>query len=240
MSEWDLPQNVEKQSNERIGGGGYIWKSGVHKATIKMVYMNQAKSGAVSFNIVMENAEGQTMKEAMYIRSGKAKGNKTFYEKEGKAYPLPGYASAESLCIAAVGKQLPEVLDAVEKKTVKIYDFDAGKEMPQERPVPMELINTAITVAVVEQLEDKNKKDSSGNYVPTGETRQTNASRFFGNADGFTAEEITAKAEEATKFDAWAEKNAGKVVDKTTAGKSGKATTTATPAATPSASSMFS
>ena len=41
MSEWELPKNVETQSIERVGGGGFAWESGVYDATVKMVYLNQ-------------------------------------------------------------------------------------------------------------------------------------------------------------------------------------------------------
>jgi len=50
MSEWELPKNVETQSIERVGGG-FAWESGVYDATVKMVYLNQSASEAVSFNV---------------------------------------------------------------------------------------------------------------------------------------------------------------------------------------------
>jgi hypothetical protein len=67
MSEWELPKNVETQSIERIGGGGFAWESGVYDATVKMVYLNQSASDAVSFNIILENSEGKELREASRI-----------------------------------------------------------------------------------------------------------------------------------------------------------------------------
>ena len=114
MSNWDLPKNVEKVSTESVGG--YLWESGVYKATVKMAYLDQAKSGAISVNVVLENSDGKELKEAFYIKSGDAKGNKTYYEKAGKSYPLPGYSTANSLCVAAADSHLSACLDNTEKK----------------------------------------------------------------------------------------------------------------------------
>jgi hypothetical protein len=238
MSEWELPSTVEVVSTERVGGGSYLWESGVYKATVKMVYLDQAKSGAVSFNVILTNQEGKELREAMYIKSGNAKGNKTYYEKDGKQYPLPGYATANSLCVAATGQALPQCMESIEKKMVNIYNVEAQKEVPTERPVVMTLLNKVVTVAVHEVVEDKNIKNAAGEYVPSGETRSRNECKFFGNADGLTAEEIE-KGLEASKFKQWADKNAGKKIDRSK-GASGNSAAPAAAAPAPTASSMFS
>lgn len=215
MSEWELPANVEAQSIERIGGG-YAWESGVYDATIKLVYLNQAASEAISFNVVLENSSGKELKESFWIKSGKAKGNKTYYTgQDGKDRPLPGYAVANSMCVAATGESLAKCMTSAEKKTVNVYNAEQGKEVPTERPVVMALINKVVKLAVHQITEDKNVKNAAGQYEPTGETRTTNECKFFGNAEGKTTEEILAGSE-ATMFDKWAEKNTGVVIDKTT------------------------
>lgn len=241
MSEWELPTTVEHSSIERVGGG-FAWESAVYDTKIKMVYLNQAKSEAISCNIILENAEGKELKESFWIKSGKAKGNKTFYTKDGKDYPLPGYAVANSMCIAATGDSLAKCIGAAEKKTVKIYNADAKKEVPTERPVLMPLIGKAVKVAVHQITENKNKKNEAGQYVPTGDTRTVNECKFFGNIEGKTTEEII-NNEPAEMFTKWAEKNTGKVIDKTTKaeGQSSAADImggVAAPAESP-ASSMF-
>lgn len=238
MSEWELPKTVEVVSTERVSTGGYLWESGVYKSQIKMVYLDQAKSGAVSFNIILTNDEGKELREAMYIKSGNAKGNKTYYEKDGKQYPLPGYATANSMCVAATGKGLPECMQSIEKKMVNVYNVEAKKELPTERPVVMSLLGQTVTAAVHEVVEDKNIKNAAGEYVPSGETRSRNECKFFGNAAGLTAEEIQSGSE-ASKFKQWAEKNAGKKVDRST-GAAAASSTPAMASPAPSASSMFS
>lgn len=242
MSEWELPTTVEHSTIERVGGG-FAWESAVHDATIKMAYLNQSKTEAISVNIILENAEGKELKESFWIKSGKAKGNKTFYTKDGKDYPLPGYAVANSMCVAATGSSLAKCIDAAEKKTVKIYNAEAKKELPTERPVLMPLINKVIKVAVHQITEDKNKMNNAGQYVPTGETRTVNECKFFGNAEGKTTEEIL-NNEPAEMFTKWADKNTGKVIDKTTKKGAGESAADimgggASAENTPTANNMF-
>jgi ribosomal 50S subunit-recycling heat shock protein len=218
--EWELPANVETTNIERLGGG-YAWESGVYDAIIKMAYITQAKSGAIGFNVLLENSQGKELKECFYIKSGKAKGNKTYYTKDGKDYPLPGYSVANSLCVAATGMSLPKCMATHETKTINVYDPAAGKEVPAERPVIMAVHNKPIKVAVHQITEDKNKKnDATGKYESTGETRTVNECKFFGNTEGFTADEITNK-KEAKFFDTWAAKNTGNVIDKSTKNAAG-------------------
>ena len=240
MSEWELPKTVETQSIERVGGGGFAWESGVHDTTIKMVYLNQAASEAQSFNIILENSEGRELRESFWIRSGKTKGKKVYYDKDGKQFPLPGYSLANSLCIAATGESLAKCISSAEKKTINVWNSELKKEMPTERPVIMCLVNKPVKVAVHQVVEDKVAKGTNGQYEPTGQSRTVNNCKFFGNADGKTAEEIT-KNEEATMFDRWAAKNTGTVIDKSNKSKANSAAAImgSTPSADNSQASLF-
>ena len=219
MSEWELPKNVETQSIERIGGG-FAWESGVYDATVKMVYLNQSASEAVSFNVILEKNGGNfsELRENFWIKSGKAKGNKTYYTKDGKDYPLPGYSIANSMCVAITGESLPKCMESAEKKQVNVWNPELKKEAPTERPVIMSLVGKPVKVAVHQVIEDKQAKNDKGEYVPTGTSRTVNQCKFFGNAEGKTAEEITNK-EPAARFDKWAQKNTGTVIDKSTVKK---------------------
>jgi predicted transcriptional regulator len=220
MSEWELPKDVETQSIERVGGG-FAWESGVYDTTVKMVYLNQSASEAVSFNIILEKNSGNMaeLRENFWIKSGKAKGNKTYYVKDGKKYPLPGYQVANSMCRAITGEDLDTCLKSVEKKTVKVWNPELKKEANAERPVVTSLLNKPVKVAVHQVIEDKQAKDTSGNYVSTGASRTVNQCKFFGNTEGKTAEEI-ASGDPAARFEKWAQKNTGTVIDKSTSKKS--------------------
>lgn len=230
MSEWELPKGCEMPSIEKIGGGGFAWESGVYDATIATAYLNQTPSEAQFLNLILKNSDGKELKENFCIRSGKGKGNKVYYVKDGKQIPLPGYALANSLCVAVTGKSLVECLKAVdkggtvEKKTVNMWNPELRKEAPVERPVVMCLVNQPVKVAIHQEIEDKTAKGANGQYEPTGETKTVNKCKFFGNTQsGKTAEEIT-KDEPATFFDKWATKNTGTVIDSSS---KSKATTSA-------------
>jgi len=220
MSEWELPKDIETQSIERMGSG-FIWESGVYDTTVKMVYLNQSASEAVSFNIILEKNSGNMgeLRENFWIKSGKAKGNKTYYVKDGKKYPLPGYQVADSMCKAITGEDLDTVLKSVEKKTIKVWNPELKKEANAERPVVTSLLNKLVKVAVHQVIEDRQAKNAKGEYVSTGASRTINQCKFFGNTEGKTAEEIT-NGEPAARFDKWAQKNTGTVIDKST-GKKG-------------------
>ena len=221
MSEWDLPKNVEKQSIENTGSG-FAWESGVYDATVKMVYLNQAASEAVSFNVILEKTSGNysELRENFWIKSGKAKGKKTYYTKDGKDYPLPGYALANSLCMAVTGESLPKCMKSAEKKQVNIWNAEQKKELPAERPVIMSLIGKTVKVAVHQVIEDRQVKNGNGDYVSTGTVRTVNQCKFFGNTDGKTAEEIENNTG-PEKFDKWAQKNTGTVINKSSGAKGG-------------------
>lgn len=215
--EWELPDTVQSQSIERLGGG-FSWESAVYDVTVKMVYLSQRDSKAVFFNVVLVNAAGKELKESMCIKSGNDKGNKTFYTgKDGINRPLPGYSTAHSLCIAATGESLAKCMRTAETKVVQIYDFDSRKDVAAERPVLMNLVNKPIKAAISQVKEDKKKKDPATgiwNAVP-GQTRMLNECQFFGNMEGKTAEEI-AENKPAEFFNKWSEKNTGQVIDKST------------------------
>ena len=217
MTNWELPPGVEAVTIERAGGGGYIWESGAYKAVVKLAYTDKSKGGAIGLNIVLENSAGKELKETLWIQSGDKKGNKTYYtdKKSGKDFPLPGYSVANSLCVAATGDSLAKTMGTAEMKTINVWNSELKKEAPAEREVVMALVNKNVTVAMHQILEDKQSKNEAGTYVSTGETKAKNESKFFGNAEGKTAEEIT-KGKEATAFTAWAEKNTGVVIDKST------------------------
>jgi len=242
MGEWNLPDTVQKASIEKLGGS-FSWETGVYDASISMVYLNQSASEAVSFNVVLKNSQGKELEEAFWIKSGKAKGNKTFYTKNGKDFPLPGYSVANSLCVAATGQSLAKNMDNIEQKTIQIYDSAEGKKISKERPVLVALLTLQVKVAVQQILEFKQKKnDATGEYENIGETRTVNECKFFGNSAGKTTEEILSDSP-AGMFEKWSEKYAGQVLDKTL-GK--KATASAakvmggsTPVAAPAASSLF-
>jgi ribosomal 50S subunit-recycling heat shock protein len=242
MSEWDLPESVESTSIEKVGGG-YSWESAVYDAVVQMAYLIQAKSGAIGFSLILKNTSGKELKETFWIKSGNDKGNKSFYtdKRDNKDYPIPGYSVVNSLCVAALGQSLSKTMQNIEKRTIKVYDAAEGKDINKECPIVVDLTEKIIKVAVHQIKENKRKKnDATGKYEDLADTRMINECKFFGNAEGKTAEEIT-KNEPAEMFTKWAEKNTGQVIDKSKKvdGKQSAAAIMGDTAATPTAKSLF-
>ena len=195
---------------DRLGGG--LLESNVYDFEIKTAYISQAKSEAIALNIEGETADGGFFKEALYFVSGKAKGNKTYFEKNGKEFALPGYSMFASLLKLSGFDTTPEqqLESGLKTKIVDIYDFDLSKKVPTEVPMVMDLVGAKVKLAILNQTVDKNVKDASGKYVPSGDTREQNVlDKVFSRA-GFTTTELTAKLEAPEFMEAWLKKNKGK------------------------------
>ena len=117
-----------KGETDSLGSGG-LWESGTYPLTIKVAYLSTAASGALALNTVAAAGEKE-IKQQFWMTSGTEKGSKNYYEKNGEKHYLPGFIAANSLALLTLGKEIGE-LD-VEKKVIKVYDFESKKEVPTE------------------------------------------------------------------------------------------------------------
>ena len=224
-----LLKNLETKANvegeKDILGGGGILDTDLYPGRVKVAYLTTASTGAVAVNIQLD-VDGKEVRQQFWVLSGNAKGNKNTYTKDGKEYYLPGFLTANSLALLTVGKELSE-LD-IEKKVVKLYDFDAKEERPTEVDVFVELTGQQILAGIEKQTVDKTidsgELDDKGNkiYVPTGETRDVNeVVKFFRADDGLTVPEIEKGVTEAKFKDDWVNKFQGKTRNKAKGNKDG-------------------
>lgn len=204
----DVTQEVEKDT---LGGGGAL-NTDLYTLTLKAAYFDQAKSKATSLNLIMETPEGRRLNVTEYITSGEAKGCKPYYEKDGKKFPLPGYAKMNTLCQLATGKTIDQL--SVEDKILKLYDFEERKEMNKSKKVIAELSGVTIKAGVFKIIEDKKSKQGD-EYLPTGETREVNEVAKFFNEEGKTLEEVT-ENKDAGFAEEWVKAHQGKTKDKST------------------------
>ena len=213
-------------------GGGFVLDSNVYLSTVKLAYGTQSAGGATALNLVLETEDGKEIRQQLWVSSGKEKGCVNYYtDKDGNKQYLPGFNMANSLCLLTVGKELAQVES--ETKVVNVYNKDAKAEVPTNVPMLMELLGKQVLVGLIKQTVDKNIKDATGNYVPSGETREENdIDKFFRERDSKTTAEILAKTEEAVFINTWKDKWVGKVKDKTTkqAGTAGAPKAGAAPA----------
>ncbi len=219
-----LLKNLETKANvegeKDILGGGGILDTDLYPGRVKVAYLTTASTGAVAVNIQLD-VDGKEVRQQFWVLSGNAKGNKNTYTKDGKEYYLPGFLTANSLALLTVGKELSE-LD-IEKKVVKLYDFEAKEERPTEVDVFVELTGQQILAGIEKQTVDKTQKnEQTDEYEPTGETREVNEIvKFFRADDGLTVPEIEKGVTEAKFKDDWVNKFQGKTRNKAKGNKNG-------------------
>lgn len=195
---------------DRVGGGGVL-NTGAYPMTVKLAFITQSKSESIALNLHLEAADGRTLRQQLWMNSGKDKGGKNYYEKDGVKNYLPGFLLAQSLSLLTAGKEISD-LDT-EEKVVKLYDYEAKAEVPTKVQMVMELLDKQVLVGVIKQTVDKNIKDGQGNYVPSGETREENEiDKFFRASDSKTTAEIRAKLETADFINVWSAKHTAEFV----------------------------
>lgn len=204
-------------AKDSVGGGGFIWETNLYPCTIDIAYLEKKPSGALFLNVVLKNDDGGELREGLCIASGDAKGNKTYYENaQGERHFLPGFNHASDMSLLTLGKELNEL--STEKRIIKVYNKDAGKELPTEVDMVTDLVGQRILAGIQKQIVDKTQQGGDGKYHPTGETREVNEiDKIFRERDSKTSFEVRTEAEEATFHATWKEKWAGKVRNKASA-----------------------
>jgi hypothetical protein len=198
--------------------------SDIYNCIIKYAYAHKAKSGAMGVTVLLTTPEGREVKATEYITSGDEKGNKTYYEKENsetkvkEQFSLPGFNAIDSLCRLVLDKGILECDN--EKRTIKLYDFDAKAEVPKEVDMLIELVSKPVCAAILNQVEDKTAKNAqSGKYEPTGKTYSTNViDKYLDPIDRCTAQEKANKVE-STYAESWLAKWKGQISNQSTASK---------------------
>jgi hypothetical protein len=193
-------------------GGFQVFDSGLYTVKIEKAFITFAKSKAMAFNVWVKTPDGKSLQQIMYVTSGEAKGCKNHYvnKKTGEKHYLPGFNTANAICLLSIGKELAS-LDT-EPGLVELYGEKTKVEL-----IPA-LVGQEITLGVIKQLVDKRAKNQeTGEYEATGESRSENEiDKVFRAKDGLTTTEIRAKIDVSVFRDKWLEKWEGQVKDKTT------------------------
>lgn len=201
---------------DTLGGGGAV-ESGLYDLKIKNAYVKMADSEAMSIVLVL--VDPKTKKELRfqeYVTSGKEKGCKNYYEKNGEKHYLPGYNNINAVTLLTVGKELHEM--QTEEKLVPQWDNVAKKEVPQKAQVLVDLVNEDITLGILQVLENKTKwNEATKKREVLPETRTVNQlDKVFRSTDHLTVAEVRARATEPKFYGQWGDKNTGNTRDKTT------------------------
>lgn len=213
-----------EEEQDRLGGGGTV-ASGVYDATVKLAYIGKSQSSNAQSVSIHLDLDGQSFeyRETVWVTN---RDNENFYKDKNdasKKHALPGWNLIDSLCLLTTGYGLTD--QEMEEKVVNLYDFEQRKELPRNVVCITPLHGEKITVAILETIEDKNVKDGSGKYVPSGDTRTENhIDKFFHAESGMTVSEIKAGKETGEFKEKWAEKNNGSKKDNSTKDASGAKT----------------
>lgn len=213
------------EEKDTLGGGRKVFDSNAYPAKIGMAYVDKSKGGATGLFLTLLIGESQEeLRTTLWMTSGKEKGCKPYYTKDGENYPLPGYSMAKSLAGLTTGLDISDL--EPEEKVIKLYNYDAKAEVPTKVQALTQLIGQEIIVGLIKQTVDVTKQVGDTQvYEPTGETREENEiDKFFCAKEGFenmTTTEIKAKGT-AEFHPEWVKKNAGTVRNKAK-GKAGTA-----------------
>jgi hypothetical protein len=214
----NLKNDGLEETQDRLGGFN-VRDTDAYEATIKVAYAGQSQGGARNVTLVLLLADGE-YNETIYV-TNKA-GENWFLNKQdnSKKVPLPGFTTIDDICLVTTGKPLSE--QKTEEKVVKVYDYDERKELPKSVPVLTELTGQKVVLGIVKQTVDKNvKNDSTGEYEPSGETRDENTiEKVFHHPSLVTVVEAreaqkSGKDAEPVFHGKWVEKNKGVARNKT-------------------------
>lgn len=197
--------------------------SDIYNLIIKYAYGEKSKGGAMGIHLAFAVADGpekdREIRITDYITSGNDKGNKTYYEKDGEKFNLPGFTAIDSLAQLVLGKSILQCRS--EKRTIKLYNFDKKTEVPTDVDMLVELVGKGVCGCVLHQIQDKQAKNAqSGAYEATGKTFETNVvDKYLDPRTRRTVSELKNNLE-ADFQKKWLEKWKGQIDDQSTEVKS--------------------
>lgn len=233
-----------KVEDDYIGGGGAM-ETDIYDATIKTAYMGKSQSSdAVNMSLLLD-VNGKEVRATIWMTN--KNGGITYKDKAGVEQNLPGYNQVNSLAMLVLGKEIGDC--DVEELIVKLYDYDAKKDLPQAVDCYSEFHGEKVQIALQKQTVDKTaKNEATGDYEPTGDTRDVNEVVKFFPADkrvtisevamqiktlGGTLDDVLESGEMPQVLDSmsddagayaetWLEKNQGQTYDRSEKAKGGK------------------
>ena len=197
--------------------------SDIYNLIVKYAYGQKSKGGAMGITLAFIVANGpekdREIRITDYITSGDSKGNKTYYEKDGEKFNLPGFTAIDALAHLAANKSILQCRS--EKRVLKLYDFDKKAEVPTEVDMLVELVGKGVCGCVLHQIQDKQAKNAqSGEYEATGKTFETNViDKYLDPRSRRTVSELKNNLE-ADFQKKWLEKWKGQIDDQSTEVKS--------------------
>lgn len=207
----NLKSEGMEQSEDRLGGFN-ILDSDAYDGTIMAAFQIVADSGARAIHLNLD-FKGKPYSETIYITN--KKGENFYTTDAGKKSQLPGFITIDELCLVTTEKPLAE--QDTEEKMCNVYDKTAGREIPKNVPMLVELIGKDVCLGILKTKKFKQTETSPGVYVDTDETREENTiNKVFHPEYKVTVPEARAGITTPDFYHKWVEKNKGNVINKTT------------------------
>lgn len=201
-----IDSDIHNESPDTLGGG-FTLNTNLYPMKVDLAFTTESSKGATGVVVHFKPVDGgnSVLRETFWVTSGKAKGQKNFYmDGQGRKRLLPGMMMANQIALITTGKELAE--QDTEEKVVKLYDFDAGKEMPKKVDALTAMIGQQILVGVHKRRENRRTQNADGEWVNTPQERTFNETHRVFHPDGFTVTEKAAEAEEAVFVKKWADR----------------------------------
>lgn len=213
LDKFKVNDDIEVDSKDVVEGAtkSFIQDADVYPVSIEMAYIHQSPAGSYAVNFIFKG-QGFNHRETIYMTKSTANGGENWYEDKqtGKRRLLPGMKQVNDILQCVNGKNLNE--QTVEKKVIKVWDFTARKETPQEKDVITSILGEKVNIALTYNVE--NKKVKKGNtWVSTSERRTFNKISKCFNTDDLTPIEVRAGETEPNTMNRWKETNLGRIID---------------------------
>lgn len=207
----NLDTNDVERTEDRVGGNSRLLDSDIYVATIKAAYTGESKSGAISVTLMCD-IDGKEYTETLYITN---KNKEPYFVNSNtrKKQFIPGYNYLNAICLVAAGKELKEV--DTEEKVLSLYNFETQKNENTSVPVLVDLSGKKVALGIIKELRNKAQL-VDGKYVDTADSREQNQIMAVFDPESHKTVNEALDGKEATFWDAWLERNKGKVVDRRT------------------------
>jgi hypothetical protein len=219
----NLKRASDVEESQDVLGGSFLLDTDIYSGKIITAYADFFGSGAqfivLKLNLTKQDGTVQEYTERFTVTN--REGSIYYVGQDNKKHALPGYDLVDDLCWLTLGKPLAEV--DTQKKVLKLWNKDEGKEVPTEVDCLTDLFGQDVLVAIVKMRRNKQVADQNGKYINSADEQMVNEVRKFFHVDYKATVPELRKAEKSNMdpkdiqpdfYQKWIDKNQGKLIDK--------------------------
>lgn len=211
LAKLEVPEDAIGDTDQMAPTFGPL-ESDIYLCTIERAFLKESQGGAIAVEVYLKTENGKEVRQTTYITNREKKPFKV-YDDGTKKY-LPGFNLMNSMSRLTTGKNINELKST--PKVVKLYNFEAKKEVDTEVPMLMDLVGKKVIAGIQKQLVNK-REQQDGQWVDLPQFREVNeVDKFFHPQTGMTATETKDGAEEPQTLEKWKARWRGEVRDRRT------------------------